>query len=1070
MVAVKGQAGRNLLDRVSSETDGRVGMLLEGIDAAIDRKQWDEAYNQVSQILSVCPDHPEALGLLAHIERRRKTTELRFEAERRTVTVVFCDLVGSSKMAELLDPEEMQEILSWYQRIVGEAVTAAGGLIARFMGDGVLVYFGYPRATDEAPRQAVHAALTIIRQIKDRRSDILDTYGVEVDARIGIHTGLAVITEMGGGNRREVADIVGETPNIAARLEGLAEAGTVLISGDTYGLVTGYFKTMALGPQQLKNISRQITAFQIVDATGATSRSEASDVASRTPLVGRTAEHKKLEAIHDQVVAGRGRIVVISGEAGVGKSRLVELVMTQMAAGWPTLYSACAPHTQSTPFHPIRGILASGGRGTLHAALGIRSEDYGSTAAEREALLSAAVVWVLDFAGDRPALLVLEDVHWSDPSTLEFLARLARRVGEKRLLVMVTLRPELQPGWFKHDSIEQIFVQPLERDLVDEMIRELLGAASAPEKFVDWLVDRSGGVPLFVEELIRTLREGGQLTQALSGVFDLGDDIPLTLQGVLTGRLDRLGPAKRVAQVASVIGREFDVGLLKRVIGLDEARLRRDLDDLINSGLLMPSEQSGLHRFKHALIRDAAYGSILRTTTRSIHGAIADALPEHYGEILDRNPEVVAIHLFEAQRFEESADLFAKAARAASMRSAHSEAINHVTMALTATKTLSNPETRRKNELHLRLLLGPSLIAARGYGSEEVGDNYRRARSLCASATDSAELFDSVHGLTAYFLVTEHIEVASELAQTALGIAVRRSDDDELLEASTWLGTIRFFQGMATEAASTLDSAIRKYDAIAHARHRVVHGLDPGVLAMSHRCWLHWLQGEVVAARVMSEEMLSLAETLDHPVSRAHAFNYVTGLAVFLGDHVRAEARARAQIELARVAKLPHYEAYGMILLGRALMQQDTQAAVDNVLAGLELRKSTGALLAMPFHQGLLAEVQLARGDIDAAKHAVSAGLEVAERTGERWWSPELYRLGAVIDHEAGRTDAQSTLRHAHRAAREAGVAMLATRAALSAAEILPALGPDDPLHLRHHRHLIDGNTPETNELKRRLD
>jgi class 3 adenylate cyclase len=1057
------------LGRVSPETGGRIAILLERVDAAIDRKEWDEAFNQVSQILAFDPDHAEAQGLLAHIERRRKRTELRVEAERRTVTVVFCDLVGSSRMAELLDPEETQEVLSWYHRIVGEAVTAAGGLIARFMGDGVLVYFGYPDATDEAPRQAIHSALSIIHQTKERRSDIKDTYGVEIDVRIGIHTGLAVITEMGGGNRREVADIVGETPNIAARLEGLADPGTVLISDDTYGLVTGYFKTLARGPQQLKNISRAIPTFQVIEATGATSRAEASGVASRMPLVGRSAEHRRLEAIRDEVVGGKGKIVVISGEAGVGKSRLVELAMTQMTAGWPVLSASCAPHTQSTPFHPLRGILTSGGRVTLHAALGVRAGDYGSTAAEREALLNAAVSRVLDFAGETPALLVLEDIHWSDPSTLEFLTRLAKRVAEKSLLVIVTLRPEIRPDWFALASVEEIFVQPLERDLVIEMIRNLLNLASPPPRFADWLVDRSGGVPLFVEELIRTLSESGRLTQALSGSFDLDADIPLTLQGVLIGRLDRLGPAKRVAQVASVIGREFDVGLLKRVIGLDDARQRRDLDDLISAGLVLPSQQADQLKFKHALIRDAAYGSILRTTRRSIHAAIANALPQHYSEILERSPEAVAIHLFEAQRFEESADLFAKAALSAATRSAHSEAINHVSMALKATETLSDGEARRKKELRLRLLLGPSLIAARGYGSEEVGDNYRRAWSLCAAEADSAELFDAVQGLTAYFLVTEQIEEAYRLAATALGIARRRSDDDEFLEASAWLGTIQFFQGRATEAASTLDSAVQKYEAIGPVRRRVVPSLDPGVLAMSHRCWLHWLNGEVIAARAMAEEMLALVETLDHPITRAHAINYVTGLAVFLGDYGRANAMAREEIELARAAKLPHYEAYGMIFLGRTLLQDNSQAAIENVLSGLALRKSTGALLALPLHQGLLAEVQLAMGATNAASLAVSAGLGVAEHSGERWWLPELYRLRAIIDHRAGRPAIESALRYAHRAALDSGVAMLATRTALSAAEILPALEPNDPLHLRYHKLLIDGDTPETNELRRRL-
>ncbi len=600
-----------------------------------------------------------------------------------------------------------------------------------------------------------------------------------------------------------------------------------------------------------------------------------------------------------------------------------------------------------------------------------------------------------------------------------------------------------------------ISLAPLDRAQVRRMVGEIASRHALSDEMIDGVGERTGGVPLFVEEVTRLLLERNAQGGAQA--------IPPTLQQSLAARLDRLGEAREVAQIGAVLGREFSYRLLRDVAapvaavadrgspgqaglteagfrGLDELRLQAALDRLTEADLLLVegAPPTAAYRFKHALIQDAAYESLLKSRRQALHRraaealrdanaepeAIADALPAHHSRIIERSPEAVAIHLFEAQRFEEAADLFARAARAASARSAHSEAINHVTMALRATRTFSDAEARRESELRLRLLLGPSLIAARGYGSEEVGDNYRRARSLCESAVDSAELFGAVHGLTAYFLVTEHIEEASELAQTALGVAHRRSDDDELLEASTWLGTIRFFQGMGVEAASMLDGAIHKYDALAHARHRVIHGLDPGVLAMSHRCWLHWLNGEVVAAAAMADQMLTLAETLDHPISRAHALNYVAGLAVFLGDHVRAQAKAREEIKLARTAKLPHYQAYGMILLGRALMRDDAQAAVESVIAGLELRKSTGALLALPLHQGLLAEVQLARGAIDDATLAVSAGLEVAERTGERWWSPELYRLSAVIDHQAGRSDVERTLRHAHRVARDSGAAM----------------------------------------------
>ncbi|MEM8950004.1 MAG: hypothetical protein AAGC99_11800, partial [Pseudomonadota bacterium] len=493
------------------------------------------------------------------------------------------------------------------------------------------------------------------------------------------------------------------------------------------------------------------------------------------------------------------------------------------------------------------------------------------------------------------------------------------------------------------------------------------------------------------------------------------------------------------------------------------------LNDLIDSGLVAPTSAPERLIFKHALIRDAAYESILHATTRSVHGRIADALPVYDEEIPGRNPEVMASHLFEAQRYDEAATHFANAARIAATRFAHSEAISHLTVALQATAKLPDAEETRARELRLRLQIGPSLITALGYGAEEVAKNYRRARHLCADAADSREQFDAVRGLTIYYLLTEQLGEASELAETCLGIATRRTDDNGLLEASAWLGTTRFFQGMTSKARLLLDYAIKHYDVKAHRQHAVTFGLDPAILAMSHRSWLHWLTGDVTAARRTREDMMTLAETLGHPLSRAHALNYATGLAVFLGDFDRAQSTVREQIELARAIKLPHYEAYGEILYGRSLVKEDPKAAIELIKTGLRRRKATGALLALPLHHGLLAEAYLAAGDSTAAGREVSSGLEVAQRVGESWWLPELHRLNAVIGHQAGRGNIEPELRSAHCLAMEAGATILATRAALSAAHILPAVKSDDPLHLNQHRDLIDGDSPEQSELKQNL-
>lgn len=975
--------------------------LLDRADDAADRQAWDDVVELATSVLSIDADNIEAAGLLAKSERRRRAMQHKRahgDGDRRTVTVMFMDLANFTALADTADPESIQDLLRWYHAQVGEAVADVGGHVARFMGDGAMAYFGYPRASEGAPQQAVHAGLDLIDRIEGRITDISRSYGVGIGVRVGIHTGLAVIAQMGAPGRLERDDIVGETPNIAARLEALAPSGAVCVSEATEALVKGYFETEDLGPQRLKGVSREIGVHRVVGRTGAATRLDTIDRSERTPLTGRGTETRQLERhTLDSETAG-GRLVLLRGEAGVGKSRLLEWLLDNTGSR-PTVRAACAPHTASSPFHPLR--TAAVPEGWTHGLLPGESEfDPAMTsAAMRSAMLETAAHRILGDPNDPPQLAVIEDIHWADASTLEVLEFLAEHVASTHVLVVATLRPEIDAQWFhRSDSVHIVDVPPLANDGVASMTEHVAGRSTP--SLVDWLVERTAGVPLYVEELLRALRESGELNTVLDSGTTPDSDIPMTLHGVLLGRLDRLGPARHTAQVAAIIGRTFDVGLLSRVATVDDDHLRRDLSDLTRAGLI-ERRSDGKMRFRHALIRDAAYDSMLKSNARHLHGAIADELSKD-ALTLDEQPETIADHLHAAGRLAEAFTLYEKAARSAAAGSGHAEAISHAESALQTVATLTDAGSTHlsADELRIRLLLGPSLIAARGYGSEDVARNYERADELCRDAPQSKERFDAARGLASYHLLTAQIHRAIELAEFALTTARRHHDPDEEVQGLAWLGTSRFF-------AADFDTARRDFDQTASMStsgandHIQRYGLDPWILSMSHQVWLLWLTGKADHANELCREMMQRAASLDHPWSTAHALNYELGLLIFNGDLERARALANRQIELSIDARLPHYEAYARIFRGRAEIDIDADGASAAILDGLDMRKTTGALLALPLHHGLLTEVHLRRGDVVSARLHVEAALSIATTSGELWWKPELLRLSALTATDA---------------------------------------------------------------------
>ena len=678
-------------------------------------------------------------------------------AERRQLTVMFCDLVDSTRLAGQLDPEDLRDVVRAYQAACAEAVRHFGGHIAQYLGDGLLIYFGYPLAhEDDAPR-AVHTALAILEAMQQLNSRLERERRVRLAVRLGIHTGLVVVGEIGGGDRQEQLAL-GETPNIAARLQRLAAPDTVVISAATQQLVQGLFTCQALGTHALKGVSQPIAVYQVLGASAAQSRFEATVTTGLTPLVGREEEVGLLRRRWEQVAEGHGQVVVLSGEAGIGKSRLVqELRQWSEHTGGRRLTFRCSPYAQQSALYPVidhlqRALqwqrddtpaaklakLEQGLRGyrlsqpeavPLFAALLSlpHPEAYPpltlSPQRQKQRTWEALVAWLLEEAERQPVLAIWEDLHWADPSTLEWLGGLLEQVPTVRLLTLLTHRPEFRPPWPPRSHIIPLALTRLTRPQIEAMVTRMAGGKPLPATVVQQIVARTDGVPLFVEELVKTVLETGLVQEeadryVLSGPLP-ALAIPATLHDALMARLDRLGPAKGVAQLGAVLGREFAYDLLQAVAPMDEPTLQHSLVQLVEAELLYQRGQppQATYIFKHALVQDAAYQSLLRTTRQQYHQHIAQMLESQFLETVETQPELVAQHYTEAGRTEQAIPYWQRAGQQALQRLANLEAVRHLSTALELLASLPETPARPRQELDLHLALGPGLIATKGSGA-----------------------------------------------------------------------------------------------------------------------------------------------------------------------------------------------------------------------------------------------------------------------------------------------------------------------------------------------------------------
>jgi TOMM system kinase/cyclase fusion protein len=1003
------------------------------------------------------------------------------DAERRQLTMLFCDLVDSTALSSQLDPEDWREVVRAYQETCATVIARYEGYIAQYLGDGLLVYFGYPQAhEDDAPR-AVRAGLGMVEAMGPLNSRLERERGVSLAVRLGIHTGQVVVGEIGGGARHEQLAL-GETPNVAARLQGIAAPNTVVISATTFQLLGGFFTCQSLGTPLLKGVAQPVEIYQVRSERTARSRLEAAGSTGLTPLVGREPEMALLVERWAQVKDGLGQVVLLSGEAGIGKSRLVQVLTKQVAAepqAWLTPYQ-CSPYYQNTALYPmiellerlalqfereespeqkrrkLEGFLVQLGlplaeavplfAALLSLPLGA---DYApltvSPEQQKQQTLHALLTVLLRLAAQQPLLFVMEDLHWVDPTTLEFLSLLVDQGPTARILALFTCRPNFRPPWTGRAHLTQVTLNRLPRRQAAELTGRVAHGKALPPEVIEQIVAKTDGVPLFVEELTKMLLESGFL-QERDDRYELTGPlpplaIPTTLHDSLMARLDRLAAVKALAQLGATLGREFSYELLQAVAPWDEDTLHRGLQQLVTAEFLyqrgLPPQATYL--FKHALIQDAAYQSLLKSTRQQYHQRIAQVLEAQFSEATETRPELLAHHYTEAGVPAQALPYWQRAGQRAIERAAPLEAIAHLSKGLEILRTLVDSPERTQQELDMQLALGQAWMAAKGQGVPEVERAYTRARELCQQVGETPELFPVLLGLWRFYLVRAEYQTARELAEQCLSLAQRVHDPALLLGAHYALGATVYLLGELTPARAHLEQGLALYDRQQHHQLAFHYGMDLGVWCLSYVAWHHWLLGYPEQALMRSHEALTLAQELSHPHSLASALDYAAFVHCYRREGHATQERAEAGMALASEKGFPQFVALGMIMRGWALAKQGQgEEGIAQLRQGLAAFRAAGAEISRSRDLGLLAEAYGEAGQTQEGLTVLAEAMAAVDTTGERYWEAELHRLkGELLRRRASPTEeVEACFQQALTVAQHQHAKSLELRAAVSLARL----------------------------------
>ncbi len=990
------------------------------------------------------------------------------DAERRQVTVVFCDLVGSTELANVLDPEDASALIRRYQDACAGAVVRYDGYVAKFMGDGVLAYFGYPEANEDAAEHAVRSALAIV----DAVGQLARPDGRAFQVRIGIATGIVVIGDLIGSGYARERSIVGETPNLAARLQALAAPDAIIVGERTRQLLGERFEYECLGEHTLKGFAMPVRAWRVLREAPAESRFAAKRAAAHRAFVGRSEEASRLIDLWQRAREGHGQTVVISGEAGMGKSRLADTLSEHIGDERSFRVTCqCSPyHTNSALYPVIRHLERAAGfapddadtvkLGKLEALLGATGAGGGARATSliadllslptdryapvdlappqrKAAMLTALVELLTRLANDAPVLLLLEDAHWIDPTTKELWTRLVDSIAAAPLLALVTARPEFAPPWTGREHVSSLELTRL----TDAQAAQLVAVIAAPRvlqpELVDDIVAKSDGVPLYVEELTKTVLESSTMERSA---------VPATLHDSLMARLDRLGPSREIAQVAAVIGQQFSHALLAAVVSYSVAELAVGMLRLIEAGLVYRRGGAGeyTYNFKHALLRDVAYENLLRTRRQQLHERIGRVLVANFAFIAEAEPELLAHHFQQAGLFDLALTYRERAGDRAVARSSYAEGVAHFTAALTLSAQLPQGAEQTRRELGLLLKLGPPVTIIKGAQSPEAQEVYGRAKEHAAAVGDETELYKATWGLWYTAVVGRRLDLARDRSAELIELARKSGNDDFLLEGFHCRWSTTQFLGDATTSLEVSLEGIKRYD---RARHSwmgpVFGGHDPGVCAFIVSATALSLKGRYPEAKRYSEQALSLAEELRHPNSQGHALANVLMAAQIGGDHQAVAQYAQQLLALAEKYNLPPLRAHASFISGwgRAFTN-DLAAGMAVMEAEFPRASAIGPLFR--YYAALLAEGREKSGRAAEALPVLRAMLETITEPGVGLYISELYRLQGVClvrANGANEGEAMQSLRTAVDIARQQQATLLELRAAVSLARAAIAIG-----------------------------
>ena len=991
-------------------------------------------------------------------------------AERRQVTVMFSDLVGSTALSARMDPEDLRDVITAYQKSVAETVQRFGGFVAKYMGDGVLIYFGYPQAHEDDADRSVRAGLQLIAAVSALKSP------VPMQTRVGIATGLVVVGDLIGLGEAQERGIVGETPNLAARLQGIAEPNTVVIAESTRKLLGNLFELEDLGPKDLKGLARPVRAWAALRASSAEGRFEAMQTSGPTALVGREEELELLLQCWSKAKTGEGQVVLLSGEAGIGKSRLTAALLENIAEPHTRLRYFCSPQQTDSAFYPIisqmeraAGLarddtlqvkldkldvllaqtLTSKQDAALFAEMLPLPNDGRYPALElnpqqrRQRTLEALTSQLAKLARQQPVLMIFEDAHWADPSSLEVFGRTVDQIKPLPVLLIITFRPDFNAPWVGQSHVTSLTLNRLGEREATAIVARLVGNKELPADVMAEIVERTDGIPLFVEEMTKAVLEAegeSEARRTVAAVPSPALTVPASLHASLMARLDRLGHAKELAQIGAAIGREFSHALLAAVERKPEAELGAALDRLIESGLLfrqgVPPQATYL--FKHALVQDAAYGTLLRSRRQQIHARIATTLENQFPDLAAAQPQLLAQHYAGAGLNEKAVGYLLKAGQQAYVRSAMTEAMAQFQKGLDLLPSLPDDRGRQQHELDLQIGIGQALHATQGYSAPAVAEAYGRARKLAEQLDARDYLAPLLHGLWALRFVRGELKVALALAEELEAFGTERDNLSASLVGKEERGNLFYWLGEFTTARALLEQC----DALGDPAHRAVLAAwspqDQYVQTLDYLAIILARQGYIEQGRTRLNAALTEARGLRHAHTSAVAFNWASVLEIFLSSPHEAHRYAQELTALSNEHGFSYWVAWGNLHQGYSLtVLGRPEEGLHLLTNGLSSLRAMGAVVGTPWALSGLATAYGALGRPVEGLDCLGEAAKIIEKTGERAneFDVALSR-GDLLLATGDRTMAEESYRRAIAIATQLGIRLPELRGATTLARL----------------------------------